>query len=343
MKKFIKTPIHFIVSYGMFLLRNFKKVKDLKLSWFGKGFLKDGIGRETKRWLNLIIKSVTPASLILLLAVTFSACKKNTNQAPTNQPDNPAAGCKIMQFSTIGTANIGNAFSFEYDASGNVSKITQHQGGGGAVDRIEIIHPDYVQFFEGTSNVELQGIRYDSKFLEKSPTNFFTTSGYSQLLFAGSYTYDNKSRIASVRGGEAENGKIVDATATTIGFVYDANNNVTEINYNDENNFWRSFKATGFDNHVSAYNSFKNSWFLQLDFQLYTSDLNNPRFLFDHLSANNVLGYVVHEYGTSTLFTETYKYAYDDKGRPIGRQVGVGVVGGPITGSNEDSWVYDCK
>lgn len=340
MKKIIQTPHYSTASYDIFLFSNCNKVNNLKLPWVGKGFSKDAISRETKRQLNLIIKSVTPGLLILLLAVTFSACKKNTNQAPENQPSNPATGCKITQFSTIGIANVRNSYSFEYDASGNISKITQLSG---ALNRTEIVHPDYVQFFEGTSTVEFIGIRYDSKYLEKLPSSFYTTSGTPQVQLAGFYTYDNKSRILTAQGGIAENGKPVVATATTITFVYDANNNVTDITYNYQNSFRRSFNATGFDNHVSAYNNVKNSWFLQLDFELFATELDNPRFLFDHLSAHNVLGYVDHENYTTSLFTETYTYTYDDKGRPIERQAAQGYLGGPLQGGNHDSWVYDCK
>jgi hypothetical protein len=288
-------------------------------------------------------------AFVTLICIVTACGKKNspapsnptTTTPPTTTPPVTTSGCKLTQ-QGINYGSSSQLYKLEYDASGNPSKITSYNTG--VLAMTENIQPDYLQFIEGGSNALFQGIKFDTHFYDKAPGTYFVNSAETALTSAGRYTYDGKLRLSTIKGGIAENGALVDSLATTITFTYDANNNVRDIIYTYRNNVVRTFTAKGYDDHDTPYKNIKNSWFLQYEFIIFSTELDNPRFLFDHLSAHNLLGFVSQEADTPDFsYTETYTYTYNDKGQPSERKVSAGATGQTPDKGFTDSYTYNCN
>jgi len=267
--------------------------------------------------------------------------KPNGGDSGNNNNGNTTTTCRLAtQYTNYN--NRPEVFQFDYDANGNPSKITYTNNGTLSV--IQTIQPTRISVNAAASNGLNRGITYNVSYLDKKPSSYVINSDATTQLLAGLFTYDAQGRLATVTGGFADNnGKLETETATTVTITYDEKGNAAKLTYQNKDGITHTYTATGFDQHPTPYAGLKNSSFLQYDFYWIGSDLDYPRYVFDHLSAHNVLGYTATSLGTNFIYAETFKYSYNDKGQPTERNASGGEYGQTPTKGYIDSWTYNCQ
>ncbi|MFS2188184.1 hypothetical protein ACCC92_16015 [Mucilaginibacter sp. Mucisp84] len=281
------------------------------------------------------------------LWLVLSCGNKPNNPAPNdgnnngNNNGNTTTTCRLTtQYTNYN--NRPETFQFEYDANGNPSRLSYTNNG--TLSIIQTIQPTQININEAASNALDRGITYNVSYLDKRPSSYVVHSDVSAQLLAGVFTYDGKGRLATVTGGFADkNGVLETETATTVTINYDDNGNAIKLTYQNKDGITHTYTATGFDKNPTPYAGIKNSSFIQYDFYWIGTDLDYPRYVFDHLSAHNVLGYTATSLGTSFIYAENFKYKYNDKGQPTERNATGGEYGQTPTKGYLDSWTYNCQ
>ncbi|MFT4094055.1 MAG: hypothetical protein QM640_10475 [Niabella sp.] len=267
-----------------------------------------------------------------LLILVLPGCNKHNNGSDDDSGNGTttATGCKLVKQSTNVVLTDPQYYTFEYDANGNPSKITLSYNG--AVHEVETVHPTQMAFQSYG-----QTIIYDVSYLDQRPTK--AVIGNIQQV----YTYDSKGRLATIIPDAHPKGDIEESKIPRMIFAYDDNNNVIKIAFHtDFEGDYATLVATGYDNHPSSCSGFKNSAFLQYSFFWEGLDPANSRYMFDQLSAHNILGYTL-TYNNGYATAETFTYTYNDKGLPTQRDAALGKPGETPTKKYYDAWEYDCK
>jgi len=285
-------------------------------------------------------------AFVLAAVLLLTACNSHSNDPePDNGKDTttiPKAGCKLVNQSTNVIASSPQYFQLEYDASGNPAKISY--GNNGATKLVETVQPTGMVIKEATQNTIYRSTAYDASYLDKLPKTAVIRSDETARVSVFAYTYDSKNRLATITGGQANSdGVLIEPYPITITFTYNDNNDVTKFTYQTKGEVYQTFTATGFDGHLTPYSRLKNSSFLQYDFYWFSTDLTNPRYVFDHLSAHNVLGFTLQVVGVTSVYTETYNYTYNAEGQPTQRDASLGNVGEAPTKKFFDAWTYECQ
>lgn len=278
-----------------------------------------------------ILLNAAAGSLLILVSFVLPGCGKKNDG--TGDGTTPPTNCKLLKQSTNVILTNPQYYAFDYDANGNVSKISLSYNG--ALQMVETVQPTQMIFKDNTSSAVDHAITYNVSYLDKQPANAIITSNASANKIPQAYTYDSKGRMATVLIGET--------SAIKISFTYDSNNNVTSITYHsDSDGDYATFIAKGYDDHPSPYSGLKNSVYLQFTFTWDGVDLVNTRYIFDQLSAHNILGYQASGHGASVL-SEAFTYTYNDKGLPVQRDAALSNADGVVTKHYYDAWEYDCK
>jgi hypothetical protein len=244
-----------------------------------------------------------------------------------------AAGCssndKMMQPSklvlTSETSDFGGSqlrTNYEYDASGNLSKMSSVNAAGDVVSTLQF---HYNEIVDNTFNNSAR-TSYNTDISRSLPTKAdvyrFDNGIPVGVYYSYSFEYDGASRLTTIA---EQTERVKNDVEWTLKVSYDNNSNVSSMTFlatapekSDDVPFTNKanvpITVTAYDSHPTPYASLKNWKFLMFSSSIKNSD---PEPVLTALSTNNPLNYTFH---ADDVFSErTMTYTYDANGFPATR------------------------
>ena len=255
------------------------------------------------------MKTIVSLSVLVLLLLAISSCKKNSSPAPVTT----TAKCKPLTFSSNEGGNAASSV-FAYGADGNMSSVKYYwQNALQSSEKVSYSGTSTTR--PATVSVGLTdsfNVYYDADIFNHLPASarvWLTLDGITQVDYKYyAYEYDSKNRLI----------KIKESTPHITGdYEYDL-----QVSYNDKDNVTALtfvataglagttvIQATNYDDKPNQFAGIKNwPFIMRTDWTNY-----DPGPIFTVLSKNNLLGYTFSAIG----FTRTSVYTYGDNGFPV--------------------------
>lgn len=264
----------------------------------------------------------------------LSNCKKVKDLKP---PPLVIKACRITHYITDeDLGGNGSEFAFSYDTAFNLVQVTAFQLGGYPGVKVTI----GANGVKRENGLSLVAWNYNVNIYSQNPSIAnYTIIATTTIKLIESYKYDNKKRLIEIVLSDPNEQGYASKTL----YTYDDHDNCTNISFiNGNTGAIRSYFATKYDDHPSAYTNIPNRNFM------HWVDASNPKYLFDMMSAHNILEWTHNEYNGAGQVQQTEKgsFVYDSyttEGRPQNRTESY-YINGQLKATHKDAYSYtDCN